>query len=260
LSEAIFTLDGGRYVASELARGPWDPNAQHGGAPAALLMGEIEGVDGDQPMQVTRVTYEFLKPVPLGELEVETKVVRPGRRVQLIESSMKADGTEVCRAVGLRVRRKQVGPAAPAEPVTGPDGIEPATFPFPPGHVFFGTDAIEIRFSEGEWLEPGPSTAWFRLRHPIVAGEPSSPLQRLVAAADFPNGISSPVRWHDHLFVNPDLTVYVEREPEGDWIGVEAETRFGGEGAGVSEAVLYDERGRVGRSLQSLYVDRREQV
>jgi hypothetical protein len=258
LSEAVFTPEDGRFVPSELSRGPWDPNAQHGGAPAALLVREIEGVASDAPMQVTRITYEFLKPVPLSPLEATTEVIRPGKRVQLIAGSLSADGIEVCRALALRIRKKEVGSPASTDPIKGPDGIEAATFPFPPDHgPMFGTDTIEIRFSSGEWIEPGPATAWFRLRYPMVAGERPSALQRLMVAADFPNGISSPVRWRDHLFVNPDLSVYVEREPEGEWIGVEASTRFGGAGAGVSEAVLYDEQGRVGRSLQSLFVDKR---
>jgi len=89
---------------------------------------------------------------------------------------------------------------------------------------------------------------------PLVAGEEPSPLQRLAAAADFPNGIATPLSWADYVFINPDLTLYVEREPDGEWIGLDARMRVTDGGVGVSEAVLYDERGRVGRSLQSLYV------
>jgi hypothetical protein len=92
---------------------------------------------------------------------------------------------------------------------------------------------------------------------PIVAGEDPSPLQRLVAAADFPNGISSELNWEEYVFINPDLTVYVEREPRGEWIGLDAQTRVVENGVGLAQAVLYDEQGRVGRSLQSLYVARR---
>ena len=39
---AVFQAQNGRFVATELARGPWDPGAQHGGAPAALLMRAFE--------------------------------------------------------------------------------------------------------------------------------------------------------------------------------------------------------------------------
>jgi hypothetical protein len=103
----------------------------------------------------------------------------------------------------------------------------------------------------------GPGAAWFRLRVPVVAGETPTPLQRLAVAADFPNGISSELPWEDWIYINPDLTIYIEREPRGEWIGLEAHTRIVEGGVGVAQAVLYDADGRVGRSLQSLYVAKR---
>jgi hypothetical protein len=90
-----------------------------------------------------------------------------------------------------------------------------------------------------------------------VTGESPSPLQHLGAAGDFGNGISAILSWDDYLFINPDLTLYVEREPVGEWICLEASMRAGRGGVAFSEAVLYDLRGRVGRSLQALYVARR---
>jgi hypothetical protein len=117
----------------------------------------------------------------------------------------------------------------------------------------FAPDAIEIRFVSGEWAK-GPCTAWFRLVSPIVPGEQPSALQRLAAAGDFGNGISATLSWDDYLFINPDLTLYIEREPDGEWICLDARTRIGAGGVGVAESVLYDERGRVGRATQSLLV------
>jgi hypothetical protein len=122
----------------------------------------------------------------------------------------------------------------------------------------FTGDAIEVRFATGAFAELGPAFAWFRLRVPLVAGEEPSPLQRLCAAGDFGNGIASAVSWATHLFINPDLTLYVERPPEGEWIGLDAQTRIPPLGAGLSDSVLFDARGRVGRALQSLYVAERD--
>ena len=117
----------------------------------------------------------------------------------------------------------------------------------------FAPDAIEIRFIDGAWAN-GPCTAWFRLITPIVPGETPSPLQALAAAGDFGNGISATLSWDDYLFINPDLTLYVEREPVGEWICLESQTRLAPDGIGVAESVLYDERGRVGRATQALLV------
>jgi hypothetical protein len=120
----------------------------------------------------------------------------------------------------------------------------------------FATDAMEIRFTHGHFAEQGSAGAWFRLRVPLVADETTSALQRLAAAADFGNGISSIVSWEDHLFINPDLTLYIEREPCGEWIHLDAETRIAPDGVGMATGALRDEHGPVGRATQALVVQR----
>jgi hypothetical protein len=117
-------------------------------------------------------------------------------------------------------------------------------------------DAIEIRFVAGAF-GGGPSTAWFRLRHPLVAGEQPSPLQRLAAAGDFGNGISAVLSWDEYLFIDPDLTLYVDRDPVGEWICLQSQTTLAPDGIGTAESVLFDERGRIGHAMQALLVARR---
>jgi hypothetical protein len=103
----------------------------------------------------------------------------------------------------------------------------------------------------------GPGTAWFRLTRPLVGGEQASPLQRLAAAADFGAGLSSALPREHYLFINVDMTVYVEREPVGEWFCLESATRISEDGIGLAESVLFDSRGRVGRATQALLVARR---
>jgi Acyl-CoA thioesterase C-terminal domain/Acyl-CoA thioesterase N-terminal domain len=254
----VFEASDGRFVASDLARGPWDPNAQHGGAPAALIMRAFEALPSADGLALARVTYEFMRPAPVGPVEVRAEVARDGRRVQLLEASMLADGAEVVRARGLRVRRAQTGDGAvggsAAPPPPGPETGRPAELT-PPFRPMFAPDAVEIRFVVGTW-GAGPCTAWFRLCRPLVPGETPSGLQHLAAAGDFGNGISASLSWNEYLFINPDLTLYVEREPVGEWICLESSTRIAadGTGIGVAESVLYDQRGRVGRATQALLV------
>ncbi len=59
VAEAVFVPENGKVVATELARGPWDPNAQHGGAPAALLMRAFEAMPATDGLAIARVTYEL---------------------------------------------------------------------------------------------------------------------------------------------------------------------------------------------------------
>jgi hypothetical protein len=210
---------------------------------------------------VLRITYEFLRPVPLLPLELRTRVVRPGKRVQLVEASLWSEEQEVARAVALRIRSDAVAvPAAEPDPPAhgGPEGGAPISMPaFERGPTMFARDGMEVRFAQGAFADVGPAFAWFRLRVPLVAGEEASPLQRVAAAGDFGNGIATAVSWATHVFINPDLTLYVERLPQGEWVGLDARTRVGTEGTGISDSVLYDERGRIGRAQQALFVAER---
>ncbi len=254
---AVFVPRDGRFVATELARGPWDPAAQHGGAPAALLMRAFEQLPAAEGLAISRITYEFLRPVPLGELEVTAEVVRPGRRVQLLEASVSVPGgLEVVRARALQVHRADpraavtptLGPTPP-----GPDQGRDNDFA-PPHRPMFAPDAIEVRFIDGTFNGTGPSTAWFRLRAQLLAGEPPSQLQLLAAAGDFGNGISAALPWDKYVFINPDLTLYIERPPVGEWICLEARTIIAPEGIATAESVLYDLGGRVGTATQALLI------
>jgi len=262
MAQPVFLSSGdGRFTATEVARGPWDAQAQHGGAPAALLMRALEKLPSPDGLMIARVTYEFMRPAPLGALEVSSEVVRAGRRVQLLEASLRTStGTEVVRARALQVQRAADGSASPplAPPAGGPqDGVVDAPR-IPLGQMpFFGTDAMEIRFVACAFNRPGPATAWFRLKLPLVDGEEPSGLQRLAAAGDFGNGIAASLPWEEWIFINPDLTLYVERVPDGQWICLDSRTILAEGGAGLAESVLYDERGRVGRAVQSLLVARR---
>jgi acyl-coenzyme A thioesterase PaaI-like protein len=256
--ESIFVHDGQTFTATELALGPWAPGALHGGAPAALiahvLAGHAGGRGDDPPLRLARVTYEFVRPVPLGPLTVRVEQVRPGRRVALLDAFLSdPDGTEVTRARGLLLRPAELD----ATPVTPPPfaGPEDGRLNDWDGHSpMFATHAMEIRFVEGRFREAGASTAWFRLRHPLVAGEPTLALDRVAAAGDFGNGIASVLSWEEHVFINPDLTLYLEREPVDEWVALQSEMRVVPGSVAVAESVLWDRRGRIGRAVQSLLV------
>ena len=76
----------------------------------------------------------------------------------------------------------------------------------------------------GGFLEPGPAIVWMRMRHPLIAGEPPTPLQRVLVAADSGNGVSATLDWRRYLFINVDLTVQLHRLPVGEWVCLDAIT------------------------------------
>jgi hypothetical protein len=262
VDDALFVPDGDAFVPTALTTGPWDPTAQHGGAPAALLTRAVEAADSPGPMALARITVELLRPVPLRPLRVATEIARPGRKVQLVHASLveAEGGVEVARAVGLRLRAIEApvpGETVPDDRLpVGPEGGR-ASDPFTPLHdgLGFATDANELRFVEGGFDVPGPALVWVRLRYPVVAGEVTSPAMRAAAAADFGNGFSWVLPFERWRFLNPDLTVHLGRAPEGEWIGARSTTYPAGAGGGFAESALYDEHGRVGRSVQSLLLE-----
>ena len=186
----------------------------HGGASAALLVHAFERCSPQPGLRLARITFELMRPVPVGRLTVTAEVTRPGRRVMLLEGSIRdGNGAEVARARALRVGPSELGePPAVRPPFAGPERGRPNDFGDEDGPMFANA-AIEIRFVEGAFRRLGPATAWFRLRGPIVAGEPPSPFELLAAAGDFGNGIATTLSWEEHMFINPDLTLYLEREP-----------------------------------------------
>ncbi|MET0728328.1 MAG: thioesterase family protein [Acidimicrobiales bacterium] len=252
-----------RFLPTDAARGPWSPHAMHGGPVSALLAGAAEPLLGE--LHPARVSVELLRPVPVTPLSVVTRLTRPGRKVRLVAVELSTeDGTRVATATVLGIRRARVavpadpGPATAAPP--GPDAVLSA----PRAAVATGDDydafhnvGVEHRFVGGAFLEPGPAVDWIRLRVPVITGAEPTPLQRVMAAADFGNGISGLADFTQLVFINPDLTVHLHRLPVGEWVCLDAATRLEGHGVGLAQSALWDERGQLGRALQSLLLEGR---
>lgn len=254
-----------RFVPTGYTRGPWDAASQHAGPPAALLGRAVQTRPGArEDMRLVRITFEIHSPVPLAPLTVTTRVLREGRSVELVEASLSPDGgAQIMRARALRIRTAPgtvpaagptTDPGAAAEPaVPGPAQARPEPF-FPvPWDTGYHT-AMETRFAAGSFLDRGPATCWLRMRVPLVAGEKTAPLDRVLVAADSGNGVSNVLDFSEHLFVNPDLTVHLHRHPAGEWVCLDARTTVDPYGVGMAEASLHDEQGPIGRSVQSLFV------
>jgi hypothetical protein len=254
--DAFFEPDGDRFVPTELTRGPWDPDAQHAGPPSALLGRAIERCGEPEGLQVGRITLEILGPVPLEPLSVEASIARPGRSVELVEASLSGPEGEVMRARAWRLRTRPVElqpPPVPEPPEHGPEDGEPGGF-FDTGQEVGYHTAVEYRFIEGSFVEAGPALVWMRALHPLVAGEEASPLQRVLTVADSGNGVSGALDYRRFLFINTDLSVHLQRMPVDEWVCLEARTFPEPEGVGVADTALWDRRGRIGRSAQTLLV------
>jgi len=258
--DAFYEPDGELFHATELVRGPWDPGAQHAGPPAALLGRALEQLPGGEGMQVGRVTFEILRSVPIAPVRVSAEVLRPGKKVQMLAAELSVDDEVLMRVRGWRLRseRIEIPPEVTSTPPPPPFPADAKGFDFfPTGRDLGYHSAMELRFAKGGFMELGPATAWLRMRHPLVAGEEPSPLQRTLIAADVGNGISAALDFRRFVFVNVDLTVHLERMPVGEWVCVDATTLPQPSGIGTAESVLADRSGRIGRALQTLLIAER---
>jgi Acyl-CoA thioesterase C-terminal domain/Acyl-CoA thioesterase N-terminal domain len=254
-----------RFASTELTRGPWDIGSQHGGPPAALLGHEIEGRrSARSDMRVARMTVDIFRPVPIGVLAVATRVAHASRSIEVVDATLSdgdgdGDGRTLARASAVRIRvsdvpmpeRRPPGPPPPIEPAELPDTL--TDFHFEVGYH----TAMETRYAVGSFDEQGPATVWFRMRYPLVAGEPIQPLSRVLIAADSGNGVSHAIDFRTHVFVNPELTVHLHRYPAGEFVCLDAATTTEADGIGLADTLLSDELGRIGRGTQALFIGAR---
>lgn len=257
-------------MATPRARGPWDPQACHGGAPAALLAALIDATPGHVPMQCVRLTYEIERPVLVDvPLASDIEMTRDGKRVQVIDATLRtaADaaqvpaGTTLVRCRGARVRAGDVStPTVATDQVAAPS---PRPDALPVGQGLEGswvTDegfwtSVDVRFAQGRLDEVGPAVAWLRLTRPIADEVETTPLARAAAAADFGNGVGSPLPIDRFVYINPDLTVSLHRQPIDEWVAIAAVSVAQPTGIGLTTSTLFDQQGRIGSASQSLYID-----
>jgi Thioesterase-like superfamily len=245
----------GRFESTPATAGPWSAGSQHGGPPSALLVRAFERLAPDPGQRLARLTVEILRPVPVRPVSVGARVVRPGRRVTLLEGRLRVDGEDYLLARGWRIAR----PAAPAPARGARAGSPPlpatAWQPEWEGAFLNGyLRAMEIRLTGGLFAGVEPGGAWFRARVPLVAGEEPSAFQRAVIAADSGSGVSQGVDYRRWLAINVELTVSLHRDPAGEWIHLDSSTVVGAEGTGRTDTVLGDRDGEFGRALQTLLV------
>lgn len=258
-SAAYVVLTPRTVRATELTRGPWDPQHQHAGPPIAMVCRAVEAVAQEHGLtHIGRLTANLLRPLPIAELEIEVVTDYSGRNAAHYSARLWGQGKELARFTALAQRESPLalpdaldGHPLPQAPKTVA-ASEPVRMPFGRRHAGYA-DLVENRVASGAFFR-GRCAAWFRLQKPLVEGEVPSGYQRVAVAADSGNGISALLDLTQYSFVNADLTINLLRRPQGEWICLEARTLLAPNGCGLAESQLFDEAGLVGRATQSLAV------
>ena len=262
MANAIFTRSANeRYIPSEHARGPWDADALHGGAPAALITREFERMEPGSQLAIARLSFEFLKPIRFEPLLLSTEVIRDGRRVQVLGAELRAGSELICRASALRIQEVPAGLPSngppPAAAMPGPEEGTAQEFALNGSTAAsFATTGIEMSWLSDPW-SLGPGRVWMRPRLHFLPDDPATPLMRLAGVADFGNGIAAELPFDEYFFINADLTIHLWRRPVGEWIGLDARTLLIENGVGTAESVLHDLDGPVAQAFQTLVVQPR---
>lgn len=249
-------LGDGRFIPTRATESPWDTRAQHGGPPAALLAHLIDQTV-DDGLRPARLSFDFLGPIPRDKLTVTVDSIRPGRRISLSQAEMTVGDQTVAIA---RVWHIATGPRPPLgdEPTQAP-----RLPPLQPQRPFFGlegwgyAEAIEWRFTSGDFDRPGDAAAWTRVRPSLIAGEPLTPLARTLIVAESANGISNRLPLTEWWSIPPAMTTTLLRLPQTDWVHLQAHTRLSDDGIGLTHGDLHDQQGFLGEVAQPLLVARR---
>ena len=260
MSDAAYVeLSGNTFRASDLTRGPWHPDHQHAGPPSALICRAIERAAAKEGLtHLGRLTVNLMRPAPIGECLVEVAPDYVGRNAGHFSGRLTAQDKDVARFTALMQREEdlRVPDGTPGHPPPQapkpPDECPVVKIPMAELRTGYG-QLVENRLAAGRFFN-GPCAAWFRMTHPLIQGEQPSPYQRVAVAGDSGNGVSASLDFTKYVFINCDLTINLFRRPEGEWICLEARSLFGGNGCGLAEFALYDERGLIGRATQSLAI------
>ena len=261
--DALFAQDGDLFVPTELTRGGWTDDAQHGGPPAGLLGRCIELVPTSTPMLIVRCTIDLFRPIPLRPLRVTTEIRREGRRIQVVDAFLFDGDVELGRATALKIRTTDLDLPGSQDPWLAPAAPETVEVLVWGGYGAkslprFHYDAVEIRSIDDSFISNRPGLSWFRLKFPLVEGEDLTPFTRLATISDMANGNARAIDPESWLFVNPDITIYCHRLPVGEYVGMHSAAHQQPTGIGVTDTWLFDEEGSLGRINQAQLIESRQ--
>lgn len=240
----------GRFRSTVHAQGAWATEHQHMAPVAGLLVRAIEECSPREDLLLSRVAFDILGVIPGGEVEVRSRIIRPGRTIELVEAEMSAGGRVVVRATAWRLAAIDTSAVAggAVDPLPGPE----EGLPWLGSAIWDGGFIRSLEFRVLPGWQPGRGRAWIRTDVELVAGEQSSALARYTGLIDTANGIAVRADPTTMLFPNTDLTVHLVRAPVGPWIGLDTTVTFGPDGVGLTASVLHDVSGPVGRAAQTL--------
>lgn len=241
--EVCFTREGSSFVPQPACRGPWDPKSLSGRVVVALCGFQIEQSYELVDYMPARLTVDLYRLPGFAPIEVTTRVVRHATRIKVIDAEFISEGVSYARATSQWLKRSQNAEgniwSPPSWQVPAPESLpEPANRPSSP---------MAMRAITGAMGSFGQRRVWLRESRELVGGTPLTPFMRAAVAADFANPLSNSGD-RGLGYINSDVTLYLQRLPADEWIGMEVVNHHATDGVAIGQVVLYDRTGAIGTS------------
>lgn len=240
------------YRSTIHAQGAWNPNEQHMGPASGIIAAELEQFTPRDDMRIGRISFDIFGLIPAGEFTISTRLIRPGRTIELIEAEMVANEKTCIVARAWRMETQDSSEVAALEDQSR--APHPEALPdwdgmdcWPGGYI----QSITTRTDENH--RPGKGFVWINTPVEMVEGTTTSDFVHLLGLVDTANG-TAPRQAGDFTwaFPNLDLQIHMYRAPTGRWLGLETVQQYGKDGIGLTSSVLHDLHGPFGRAEQIL--------
>jgi hypothetical protein len=243
-TDGFFQVDGDTLIPASFATSPWG-QVLHGrliGGLTARAAEQARAVDPE--LACCRLTVDLFRSVPLKPTRVSTRPVRTGRRIAVLDVIIEQDDGPVGQGRAVLLRRSEQ-PAGSFRPMPAWDAKTPPELGPPHSVAGHRWTAPWESWHVGGTVGGVPDGLWIRETHPLITGEPLTPLVRLALAADLASPVAN-ASSNGLSFINADYTVYLGREPEGEYVGIQPAAHISDRGVAAGHCVVHDLRGPVG--------------
>lgn len=253
---AYFTsLDADRYLPTDAAEGAWSSAELHVAPVCGLITHHLLTRAGSALVsggRISRITFDILGQIPRQEITLASKVIRPGRTIELVESTASIGGRAVVTARAWLLADGDTSAVAGHDlaPLPAPGALSNSRLStsWPGGFI------ASVRGTEVGPTAPGRGRTWVTTDTPLLADTEISPVAAYIGLVDTANGSAVRRPPTELMFPNVDLTVHFFRTPVGLPVGMDTRVSFGPTGQGLTSTTLHDADGPVGSAQQSLTV------
>ena len=245
-----------QYQANIHCQGAWNTHEQHMAPASGLMSYELELFQPREEMVYGRISYDIMGLIPLKNFTVTTRNIRPGKTIELIETTLSCDDKTAIVARAWRLIKGDTSAVASCEDQAIVSRSEMRKWPeiadiWAGGYIKSIKDHLHTNLDRRN----GCAQMWISNDLEMVEGIKTSPFVKLIGMVDTNNGLAiAQDAPFSHMFPNIDLQIHLYRMPKGQWLGLDTRQQYGASGVGLTTAVLHDEEGPFGHSEQILTV------